>query len=246
MDGLMPIVRRVRRPLVEAGAREAAPSAAVVATPVAAPAVPVPLVETVRGEEVRDGRDITEALRKIAVRTTPLAAMVFLVFVMTGCSSMFTELPQALATVRTVPAEEVAVRSATNAATGEVLVERTTNVVSLMVTNWSTNVVFTVSEKILRPLAVAQEANAAVSVVAPNPVSAGLNVALVGVSGLLGWIARLKSRRAQEHLDLVDTMIAGVETANLPEVKARVAEMSRLFGTKAALHERVQAITRGQ
>ena len=106
--------------------------------------------------------------------------------------------------------------------------------------------VFTVSEKILRPLAVAQEANAAVSAIAPNPLGAGLNVALVGVTGLLGWIARIKSRRAQEHLDLVDTVIAGVESANLPEVKARVAEMSRLFGTKAALHERVQALTRGQ
>jgi len=222
---------------VEAGAREAAPSAA---------AAPVPLVEEVRAEAGREGRDITEVLRKIAVRTTPVVAMIFLAVALTGCGSMFTEQRQPVATVRTIPVEEVAMHSATNRATGEVLVERTTNVVPLTVTNWSTNVVFTVSEKILRPLAVAQEANAAVSVVAPNALSAGLNVALVGVTGLLGWIARIKSRRAQERLDLVDTVIAGVESANLPEVKARVAEMARLFGTRTALHERVQAVTRGE
>ena len=146
--------------------------------------------------------------------------------VLTGCSSTD---PRSFAplhrvdtittqTVYTVVVDDSTGAITTNAATG-----------------LRTASVYTVSA----PLSAAVETAATVASAAPVPwgglVSTALSLALAG----LGWFARVKSKQA----GLLDVVIAGVEKANSPEVKAAIATVADLAGVKSQLHNQVKRVT---
>lgn len=176
----------------------------------------------------------------------------------TGCAApLFTERAVPVPTVSEVPVEHVTKTTRTDEASGAVSVVYVTNTVSQLVTNWSTNTVFEVSETIARPIAAAASLNAAVQTVAPNPASGTLNLVLGGIAGLLGWMARVKTKAAQRAAEdaedhrqgavrsneLLETMIVGVEEANVPAVKETIAKISKQWGNAAELHNAVKQLT---
>lgn len=62
--------------------------------------------------------------------------------------------------------------------------------------------------------------------------AAGLGI----LSAVLGWIVRLKNKKA----GLLDIVIEGVEKANSPEVKQAIAAVANRYGQGAALHAEVK------
>lgn len=168
-----------------------------------------------------------------------------------GCTgSPFTARPVAVPTVVSIPVENVTKTTKTDAASGATSIVFVTNTVSQLVTNWSTNTVFEVSETIARPLAAVTQLNAAVSQVAPNPVSGVLNLALGGLAALLGWMARVKTKSAaaanasaDQKNALLKTVILGVEEANVPAVKEAITKIAKQWGTATELHAAVKEST---
>lgn len=109
------------------------------------------------------------------------------------------------------------------------------------VTNWFTNVVVSVNPDLAAGLETARSLNAAVN---PTPAAPFVNLALLGITGALGFFARLKSKQTGEAHGLLRTVIAGVEEAKSPETKAAVEKFSAAIGNAPQLDALVQKLTR--
>jgi hypothetical protein len=73
----------------------------------------------------------------------------------------------------------------------------------------------------------------------PAPFGSAVDLALVAATGILGFIARVKSKKAA----LVPALIRGIEAAGNAEVKAAVQTEAQLSGVQAALHDQVKSLT---
>jgi len=138
---------------------------------------------------------------------------------------MFTRTTNAVPVVYVIPA-------ATNAVTGELLPERRE-------TNYLPQITVTVAPPVARTFETLQTVNAAV----PSPWQLPIQVGLGGLSALLASIAAAKTRRANQNQDLLNTVIAGVETAGLPAVKTSIANVASLKAQGALLDSHVQNVT---
>ena len=114
------------------------------------------------------------------------------------------------------------------------------------VTPAGTNVIYTVSTNTVAHI----DAAKSVAGLIPAPYATPVELGLTLLSGVLGLIARQKSKtvdQQQTALDKTNTVlssvIAGVETANHPETKQAIAQSSARFGVADTLHTLVQSIT---
>lgn len=183
-------------------------------------------------------------------------------FALTGCGTVaalrnpFVTTTNAVPVVVTIPGAtnvtERVVPAATNftaTADGKIVVNLTpayvTNLVEITaprsVTNWLTNIVVSVNPALADGLETARSINAAVN---PTPAAPFVNLALLGITGALGFFARLKSKQTGEAHGLLRTVIAGVEEAKSPETKAAVGKFSAAMGNAPQLDALVQKITR--
>jgi len=119
---------------------------------------------------------------------------------------------------------------------------------AVTLTNYVTNVVTTVAPALTGAIETVRTVNTAVN---PTPTAPFVNMALLAVSGVLGWVARLKTVKAARALqdataknELLETVIAGVEAAKNDDVKAKISEMAQLWKTHQALDAKVQELTR--
>ena len=187
-----------------------------------------------------------------------MKALVLLAFtlVLTGCGTIQAVKQPFVTTTNAVPVSVVETPAVTNVielvttnTVGEVVTTREVTITPPTYhTNYVTNIVTMVNPVLESALQTIQGVNSTVN---PTPTAPFINMALLAVSGVLGFIARLKTVKAQkaaaEHAktnELLDTVIAGVEAAKSSETKAKIAELSALWKTRDALHERVQQNTR--
>lgn len=106
----------------------------------------------------------------------------------------------------------------------------------------STNVAFVPSPKVVEAINAVRDTSKSLL---PAPYSTVVDV--LGGLGLaaLSIFARAKTRQANEHLSLLNTVIAGVEVAtqnNLP-VKTAIANIAAATGNGVALADKVDAVT---
>jgi hypothetical protein len=118
----------------------------------------------------------------------------------------------------------------------------TTNLVT--VTNMVQQTNYTVSQTASNYITGAQAINGITSVV--DPYSAPIGLALAGLSGVLGFWARMKSKQAAMHSSVSQTIITAVEQlepAIGAGVKAAVTATAAKQGTSAAVQNVVAAVT---
>ena len=178
-----------------------------------------------------------------------------LAFGLTACGSLRTPLvtrPVVSPVTLTVPATtNTAALVTTNTAPDGAAVIVTNQVVTITppqtVTRTVTNYVTEVNPALASALDTARQVNSAIN---PTPAAPFINAALLGVSGVLGWFARLKTVKAARAAEdaakadgLLNTIIAGVEAAKNDDVKKTISEISRVLGTRAALDQKVQLLT---
>jgi hypothetical protein len=123
-------------------------------------------------------------------------------------------------------------------------VETVTNEVTELVTNLVNVTNYTVSQATSNVLGAATLLNSASSIV--NPYSMPIGLALAGLSGVLGFWARLKSQQAATHASVAQTVITaieGLDPAIGAAVKAAVAAKSAKMGTLAEVSSVVAAVT---
>lgn len=179
-------------------------------------------------------------------------SLVILAFcALTGCSTLqavkrqpFVATTNAVPTVIEIPATTNIVVSPDGAGTIEVVTPAKT------ITNWSTNIVVEVNPTITSGIDGARTINRLAN---PTPAAPLVDLGLYALSGILGIVATWKTRklqRAQDQLsqtnELLDTVIAGVETAKDQKTKDAIKEFSQLWGTRTALHNKVQQVTRSE
>ena len=116
---------------------------------------------------------------------------------------------------------------------------QTNAVTQIVQTNWVTNIVFTVNPGVTGKLESAQQ----IAQNIPTPwggIAAGV---LAGVSGVLGFIAKIKSDKAK----LLPAVISGIEAAGdaAAPVKQSVENIAKAAGVQSRLHVEVQRITNG-
>lgn len=172
----------------------------------------------------------------------------------TGCNTVreirqrpFIPQTNAVATVVSIPAATNVVQSPSGPI--EVVIPAKT------VTNWSTNITVEVNPAILGGIDGARTINRMAN---PTPFAPLVDLGLYGLTGILGIVATWKTRKAQKefdranaaeaaadhHNELLETVIAGVETANDPKTKEAIAQMSQLWKTRNALDAKVQEVTK--
>ena len=125
----------------------------------------------------------------------------------------------------------------------------TTNTVLQTVPVLVTNTVtvtngYVVSSAASNVLAVAGAANTLTGPV--DPFSGSIALGLTALSAGLGWYARLKTKQAQAHLSVAQTVITaveGLEPAVAAGVNSAVAAQSAKMGTSAAVNQVVNAVT---
>ncbi len=80
----------------------------------------------------------------------------------------------------------------------------------------------------------------------PPPAGTLVDLALMLTAAGVGIYARKQTKRASTAERIADTVIAGVEAVNNPEVKAAVRKASKVIGNGRDVDARVQKVTRIQ
>lgn len=111
-----------------------------------------------------------------------------------------------------------------------------TNLVDEIRTVTLTNTVVEISPDWLDGIGTARAVNAIAN---PTPTAPLVELSLAGLAAALGWIARLKNEKAKGAQELVETLIAGVEKANNPDVKRAIQNEAILRGNSAEIHKAV-------
>jgi hypothetical protein len=163
-----------------------------------------------------------------------------------GCSTLkkwagnaITETPQVSTNIVVIPAMTNFVFDGTNIVP-VVTPERTE-------TNYATSTVYAANPTWIKGIQTAQRINSSVNPTPSAPfIEWGLGLAACG----LGWYARFKTKREQQAREreqrtagLLETVIAGVEAANNPDVKQKIKETAKLFGTDKELKDEVHKQT---
>lgn len=175
---------------------------------------------------------------------------------LTGCGTVaalrqpFVTRTNAVPTVITVPGKTNIVARVVEATTNVVgnVVTITppfvTNVVTVIpasyVTNWSTNVSVIVNPGLESALATVETVNK----FNPTPSAPFVEIALTGIGLLLGYVAKVKTRAANENASLARTLVLGIEEAKSAETKAAVEKLSAAVGNAPAVNALVQKVTR--
>lgn len=167
------------------------------------------------------------SFEKLLRFTLPLLS---LLLVSTGCSAfhVFTKTERVTETRSTAPAvTNVTQISPSNFVS---VVTPSREIVTL-----STNFIYEVSPEVKTAQTILSEATKFI----PAPFSGAVDLLLLASSGLLGAIARIKSKQAA----LVPTLIQGVEMAGSPEVKQKIQQVAEMFGHESRLNSLVQRLT---
>lgn len=185
-----------------------------------------------------------------------LLVILALPLLLTGCGTVaafkqpFLHVTNAVPSVVTIPGHTnvvAAVVEATTNVVGNVVTITppfVTNVVTVIpasyVTNWSTNVSVVVNPGLQSALATVETVNK----FNPTPSAPIIEFALAGVMGVLGYVARLKTKQAAANAGLAQTLVMGIEEAKSAETKAAVAKISEKLGNAPAVNALVQKVTR--
>lgn len=117
-----------------------------------------------------------------------------------------------------------------------------------LLTNWVKRIDVQVSPVYQQGITGAQSLNSKFN---PTPSAPFVEWGLTALAGGMAWWARVLTRKKNEALanankkqDLLETVIIGVEEANLPAVKESIAKVSRQWQNKDALEAEVQKITK--
>jgi hypothetical protein len=166
-----------------------------------------------------------------------IAAGLFLVAALSGCGTfggLFTATPQ----VQTYYEPHQVIQQVTNQ-DGSVVSVTNTTLIPRQVTNGMT---YAVSSSTANIISAAQSAGGLL----PPPYGTALTGGLTVLSGILGFIANLKSKQlgvAQPLADMVEPMIAGVEQGNDPATKQAIKSNAIGAGVQDDLDKKVQAVT---
>jgi len=114
---------------------------------------------------------------------------------------------------------------------------QTNALTQIVQTNWVTNIVYTVNPGITGKLDAAQQ----IAQNVPTPWSGIAAGVLAGVSGVLGFIAKIKSDKAK----LLPAVISGIEAAGdaAAPVKQSIQTIAAAAGVQSRLNAEVQRIT---
>lgn len=108
-------------------------------------------------------------------------------------------------------------------------------------TNFVTNVSVEVNPTWQKGISGAQTVN---SMANPTPTAPLVNLGLGALATALGWWARLQTRKANKNMDLLETVITGVEEANKPDVKETISKIAKQWGNSKDLEAQVQRVTK--
>lgn len=194
---------------------------------------------------------------------TPLLCLIaYLAALLTGCGTLdairqpFTRQTNAVPVVVNLPGStnvvERIVPASTNIlpqADGSSLVTirpaYVTNIVTIegarSVTNYVTNISVSVNPALDAALSTASTLN---RVANPTPAAPVVELALAGIAAGLGFVARLKTKAANENAGLARTAILAIEEAKSAETKAAAARLSAAVGNAPQLNALVQKLTR--
>ena len=121
-----------------------------------------------------------------------------------------------------------------------------TNYVTQSLTNWTTNVVYSVSPTLSTVISTAEAAN---TVTGPLDPFSGTITAILGLAAAgLGYYAKMKTKQAATHAANAATVINAVEGLAGPTadaVKAAIQAQSLKDGTATSLNTAVQTLTSG-
>jgi hypothetical protein len=116
------------------------------------------------------------------------------------------------------------------------IVNEATGIATLS-TNYTTNVVYTVSSGWGKAIAGVKSANSALN---PTPTAPFINLGLGALSAALAVFARFKTKKAAAADGMVGTLIAGVELAGDKATKDAVKKIAQNFNQARELHARVK------
>lgn len=184
-----------------------------------------------------------------------LPILLALPLLLSGCGTVaafkqpFLHVTNAVPSVVTIPGQTNVVATVVEATTnvvGNVVTitpPRVTNLVTVIpasyVTNWSTNVSVVVNPGLQSALAAVETVNK----FNPTPSAPIVELVLAGVGGLLGYVARLKTKQAAANANLAQTLVLGIEEAKSAETKAAVKKVSEKLGNAPAVNALVQKVT---
>lgn len=194
---------------------------------------------------------------------TPLLFLIaYLAALLTGCGSLeairqpFTRQTNAVPVVvnlpggtniveRIVPAATNIVPQADGTLAVNIRPAYVTNLVTIeparSVTNYVTNVTVSVNPALDAALSTASTVNRFAN---PTPTAPVVELALAGIAAGLGFVARLKTKAANENAGLARTAILAIEEAKSAETKAAAARLSAAVGNAPQLNALVQKLTR--
>ena len=196
------------------------------------------------------------------MKTALLCLIAYLAALLTGCGTLdairepFTRTTNAVPVVVNLPGStnvvERIVPASTNIlpqADGSSLVTirpaYVTNFVTIeaprSVTNYVTNISVSVNPALDAALSTASTLN---RVANPTPAAPVVELALAGIAAGLGFVARLKSKAANENAGLARTAILAIEEVKSAETKAAAARLSAAVGNAPQLNALVQKLTR--
>lgn len=145
---------------------------------------------------------------------------------------------------RIVPAETNVTHQADGSALVTIRPAYTTNLVTITearsVTNWVTNVSTVVNPALAGAIGTLETANK----FNPTPSAPIIDFVLYSALGLLGWIAKVKTRKAEENASLARTLVIGIEESQSKDTKAAVARAATAAGNSPQVNALVQRITR--
>lgn len=101
---------------------------------------------------------------------------------------------------------------------------------------------FVVNPSAQQSIQAIKEAN---GILNPTPSAPLVNMGLTALSGILGIVAAWKTRKANQNATVADLLIESIETANKPEVKAAIEQLSLKRGKADLVHSKVKQITKG-
>jgi hypothetical protein len=108
------------------------------------------------------------------------------------------------------------------------------------VTNYVTNVTVAVNPALESALSTVSTVNR----FNPTPSAPLVEFGLAGLAAALGFVARLKTRAANENASIARTAILAIEEAKSAETKAAAARLSQAVGNAPQLNAMVQKLTR--
>jgi len=196
------------------------------------------------------------------MKTALLCLIAYLAALLTGCGTLdairqpFTRQTNAVPVVvnlpgstniveRIVPASTNIVPQADGTLAVNIRPAYVTNFVTIeaarSVTNYVTNISVSVNPALDAALSTASTLN---RVANPTPAAPVVELALAGIAAGLGFVARLKSKAANENAGLARTAILAIEEAKSAETKAAAARLSAAVGNAPQLNALVQKLTR--